>query len=63
MAGPDLEVRWGPALKHFVFALSQFWCFMVFWWLWSKNKGGPSPGSATEDHLYLPGAKLFLRYI
>ena len=30
----------GPALKHVVFALSQFWCFMVFWWLWSKNKGG-----------------------
>ena len=48
---PDLEVRWGTGLNHFVFAFSQFWGFMVFW---SKNKGGGggrgqghSPGSAT----------------
>ena len=40
VADPDLEVRWRPALKHFDFSLSQFWCFMVFSWLWSKNNGG-----------------------
>ena len=43
--------RGGGGGGNFVFALSQFWCFMVFCWLWSKNNGGASLGSATGREL------------
>ena len=52
----ELEVRWGPGLIHLVFlvfALSQFWCFMVFGGFDPEIRGegggggGASPGSAT----------------
>ena len=39
-----MEVRWGPALKHFFFALSQLWGFMVFW-----------PGGGGDSHMEQTG--------
>ena len=48
MADLDLEVRLGPALKHFVFALSQFWCFGGFGPK-IRGEGGRAPSGPSLD--------------
>ena len=66
VADPDLEVRCGPALKHLVFALSQFWCFLfvcLFVFFFGGGEGGASqappldPPLATGDQLLGDGQK------